>query len=361
MAEISIIVPVYNAQNCLRKCIDSILVQNFTDWELLLIDDGSTDAGGQICEEYAMDDKRIKVFRKENGGVSTARNLGIVNACGTFIAFIDSDDFVGSSYLEELHYHASDLTICGMQVQDERGIALYATKFPEVKFERKHNINFAYMYEKLMLYSPYCKLFRRDIIEAQVLRFPENISWGEDGMFVADYLCCVESIKVIEDNSYYYVKHDREERLSTRIREDVVEQIVAAREYCIEKMRETSPDSYEYVKLVCAEDIKRNCADFIVRLFRNRVLPVRKKIALLERFLSASYAQETRLEREKYYAGCLDVQTSLGESTPRKMICCYQRIQRGRRLAQWGYRCLYAWLPECVKQIYRELKRKVRR
>jgi glycosyltransferase involved in cell wall biosynthesis len=91
MPTISVIVPVYNVEQYLCKCLDSILNQIFTDFELLLIDDGSPDKSGQICDEYAHKDSRIRVFHKENGGVSSARNLGLDNANGKWVTFIDSD------------------------------------------------------------------------------------------------------------------------------------------------------------------------------------------------------------------------------------------------------------------------------
>lgn len=91
---ISVIVPVFNAQNTLNRCVNSILNQTFRNWELLLIDDGSTDKSCEICNQYAAIDKRIKVFHKENGGVSSARNIGLDNANGDWITFVDSDDFI---------------------------------------------------------------------------------------------------------------------------------------------------------------------------------------------------------------------------------------------------------------------------
>lgn len=90
--KVSVIVPVYNVEKLLQRCIDSILAQTFTDFELLLIDDGSKDKSGEICDEYAAKDSRIRVFHKQNGGVSTARNLGIDKAQGEWIYFVDSDD-----------------------------------------------------------------------------------------------------------------------------------------------------------------------------------------------------------------------------------------------------------------------------
>lgn len=99
---ISIIVPVYNAEQYLPRCIDSILAQTFTDFELLLIDDGSTDSSGKICVEYAGKDFRIRVFHKENGGVSSARNVGLDKARGEWVCFADSDDKMSETYVINL-------------------------------------------------------------------------------------------------------------------------------------------------------------------------------------------------------------------------------------------------------------------
>ncbi|MDR0422523.1 MAG: glycosyltransferase, partial [Proteiniphilum sp.] len=99
---ISVIVPVYNVEKYLRKCLESILAQTYTSFELLLVNDGSTDGSGQICDEYAQKDSRVQVFHQENKGVSRARNLGLERAKGKWVAFIDSDDWVDSTYLEHL-------------------------------------------------------------------------------------------------------------------------------------------------------------------------------------------------------------------------------------------------------------------
>ena len=91
---VSCIIPVYNTEKYLPRCIESVLAQTFVDWEMLLIDDGSTDASGSICDEYAASDSRIRVFHKENGGVSSARNVGLDNMRGEWVTFVDSDDWL---------------------------------------------------------------------------------------------------------------------------------------------------------------------------------------------------------------------------------------------------------------------------
>lgn len=103
LPEISVIVPVYKVEEYLPQCIDSILAQTFTDFELLLVDDGSPDCCGEICEEYAGKDMRIRVFHQANAGLSCARNTGLMNARGRYVTFIDSDDYVKPCYLERLY------------------------------------------------------------------------------------------------------------------------------------------------------------------------------------------------------------------------------------------------------------------
>lgn len=108
---VSCIIPVYNTQKYLPRCIESVLAQTFVDWEMLLIDDGSTDASGSICDEYAAKDERIRVFHKENGGISSARNLGLNYAQGEWIFFVDSDDSLPKTSLESLLSRSSDANI----------------------------------------------------------------------------------------------------------------------------------------------------------------------------------------------------------------------------------------------------------
>ena len=116
MPKISIIVPVYKAETYLHRCVDSILAQTFTDWELLLIDDGSPDRSGEICDEYAKKDSRVRVIHKENGGVSSARQRGLDESIGEYTIHADPDDWVEPTMLEELYNKAKeedvDMVIC---------------------------------------------------------------------------------------------------------------------------------------------------------------------------------------------------------------------------------------------------------
>ena len=119
MELISVIVPVYKVEKYLRECVDSILAQTYTNLEIILVDDGSPDNCGKICDEYAQNDSRIKVIHQENGGLSAARNAGLDIATGKYIGFVDSDDYAELNMFEELHKRIiennADLSICGVK------------------------------------------------------------------------------------------------------------------------------------------------------------------------------------------------------------------------------------------------------
>ena len=109
--KINIIVPVYNVEKYIRRCLDSIAAQTFTDWECILVDDGSPDGSGAICDEYARKYARIKVIHKENGGVSSARNIALGRISGKWLAFVDSDDWIDLDYCEKLYNSAEECNV----------------------------------------------------------------------------------------------------------------------------------------------------------------------------------------------------------------------------------------------------------
>ena len=204
--KISVIIPVYNAEKYLYRCIDSVLAQTYQDFELLLIDDGSKDSSGVICDEYAAKDARVRVFHKENGGVSSARNLGLDNARGEWITFVDSDDWIKPLYLEHLMIcaHTSDLVITYATVfsdNDNKGVK---EKYPE------HDItaeNFSLLFEQNAMSwhtSPWSKLYKRKIIENYRLRFEEDVHIGEDAIFLYSYMLQANEIKIVCYTDYCY-------------------------------------------------------------------------------------------------------------------------------------------------------------
>lgn len=203
---VSIIVPVYNAKDSLSQCIESILCQSFTNFELILIDDGSTDESKNICDNYALKDTRIVTFHKLNGGVSSARNKGLDLAQGVFITFIDSDDYVCESFIESLLVSEDADFIIGGYISIE-------AKGEKAPF----SFGFNYLVDALSIGSflqknlssfilrvPWAKLFKRKMIEKFNIRFDEHLYFGEDTIFIQTYLLHVESIICVKDTYYMY-------------------------------------------------------------------------------------------------------------------------------------------------------------
>ena len=195
MAAISIIVPVYNTEHYLPRCIDSILDQSFTDFELLLIDDGSTDGSGKICDAYAEKDNRIRVLHKENGGVSSARNLGLRVAAGNWICFVDSDDELMPDGLQVMADGISDevsMVMAGYhEYEDDR--LMVDTGVMDVKgrvIDRKEALLMMYPSEdKVYMGYSVAKLFNRELVNRFGTSFNEKIAIKEDTLFVVAYLC----------------------------------------------------------------------------------------------------------------------------------------------------------------------------
>lgn len=208
MPKISIIVPVYKAEKYLNRCIDSILAQTFTDFELLLIDDGSPDRSGEICDEYATKDVRIRVFHRQNGGVSTARNLGIDKAKGEWIYFVDSDDVVLPSALGTfcslINSHC-EFVMAGFYSSDENNIVR-----EQPRMVRQCELSVLEVLKEM--YTPtdfcyqgylWCKFFQRKIILQNHLRFDESISFNEDRLFIVEYLCCCKTLVSYSTKTIY--------------------------------------------------------------------------------------------------------------------------------------------------------------
>lgn len=212
--KISVIVPVYKVEKYLPKCIDSILAQTFTDFELLLIDDGSPDNSGAICDEYAKKDSRIRVFHKENGGVSSARNLGLDEAKGEWISFVDGDDTVDDKMLSTMYIESkcdNHIVICGMRIHEVDSSVRLAEGYDRLVntvgiLEYDQN-NILSLLEYHLLHSPCDKLYNRSIIISNSLRYDTAASYNEDLLFNLDYFKQVTKVTVLPHVFYNYFRY----------------------------------------------------------------------------------------------------------------------------------------------------------
>lgn len=211
--KISIIVPVYNVEKYLRRCLDSIVMQTFTDWECICVDDGSPDGSGKILDEYAAKDKRFVIIHKENGGVSSARNAGLDIARGEYVTFCDSDDWVEADWLEAMYkavkYNNVDMVICGISME-QRNLRqqnrccvteqeVYSTrndflkKFCSLRKQPQHDV---------CIHAVVNKLYSVRLLNT--VRFALEIKFSEDYLFNLNVFAKVNSCVFIPEILYTY-------------------------------------------------------------------------------------------------------------------------------------------------------------
>lgn len=209
---VSIIVPVYNAEKTLRRCVESVLSQTFRDYELILVDDGSTDGSGTICDEYA--GERVKVFHIENSGVSRCRNLAMDKAAGKYLQFLDSDDWLAEdateSFVRAVTEYGCDMVIsdfyrvvkerCAQKGDIPEEGCININKYAEYLMEKPANFYFGVVWNKF---------FKKSLVEEYHLRMDEEINWCEDFIFNLQYLSHAKNVCILHTPVYYYEKTKR--------------------------------------------------------------------------------------------------------------------------------------------------------
>ena len=200
---ISVIIPVYNAEKTLVKCIESVLMQDVTDFELILVDDGSKDSSGDICNRYAAKDSRVRVIHKKNGGVSSARNRGLEVASGEWITFVDSDDSIGENFFHDVEAAHEDLLIRGYFMHSMQGKEVERLVLDDFDALPDMTLFINRFIGNNILRGPVAKFFRSRLIGD--LRFPEDMKVGEDTWFVWKYLSGVSTCRILYYYYYYYL------------------------------------------------------------------------------------------------------------------------------------------------------------
>lgn len=198
--KISIIVPVYKVEKYIHKCIDSILAQTFTDFELILVDDGSPDNCGKICDEYAKEDSRIVVIHKDNGGVSDARNIGISRANGEYIGFVDSDDYIDKDMYKNLYEsclnNKADISIIGIKEINECGKTIHEYLPKVIEFSELLKQSYAWN-----------KMFKKSLFIENGLNFKTN-RYYEDIELIPKLIVKSNKIATVNKFGYFYLKRD---------------------------------------------------------------------------------------------------------------------------------------------------------
>ena len=242
---ISIVVPVYNVEKYLERCVNSLINQTYEDIEILLIDDGSRDGSGQICDEYVKKDSRIKAFHKENGGLSDARNYGMERATGEYIAFIDSDDYIEPDMMEYLigSICGADMAMCGIYEDYASGVR-YGYKGRELSIEVDNVEAFCMILEGSIVAASACnRIIKTEIARKQRFRVGRLY---EDHFFNNDLMPTLNKVRINTRPLYHYVH--REGSITTTFKSENLDSIAAAREALIISDT-TMPGIKEYARL----------------------------------------------------------------------------------------------------------------
>ncbi len=206
---ISVIIPTYNCERRIRQCVASIQNQSYQNLEIIIVNDGSTDSTGEICDNFKKKDLRIQVIHQDNKGVSAARNIGISHASGHYIQFVDSDDIAEKDLCEKLikrqRETGADLVICGYNlIEENKSSSIEATNL-NCEIMQEFANEFAYYLERFLIHSPWNKLYLKGLIKE---KFDEKYSLGEDLLFNIAYLKECNKVAAIRDPlyNYYYTK-----------------------------------------------------------------------------------------------------------------------------------------------------------
>lgn len=206
---ISIIVPIYNSEKYLRECLDSIVAQTCRDFEAILIDDGSNDSSGVICDEYVNSDNRFRVIHQKNGGVSIARNKGLKVAKGDYVTFVDADDVLSINYIQVLleKNNGCDLTFFSAEFFDaQSGVSSHIRSIPNFySNDIKIYQEYIYNYVLATVYAfTWSNMFRLSIIRDNNIRFVQGLSFKEDHLFIMQYLRYAKNVCGLKDVLYKY-------------------------------------------------------------------------------------------------------------------------------------------------------------
>lgn len=212
MMKLSIVIPAYNAEKSISRTIDSLLAQRVDAMEIIVVDDGSHDQTGKICDDYAQQHECVKVIHQQNGGVSKARNTGIDVACGEWISFVDADDFCTPEMFSNLLKKNGDLIVGGFKnviIENNRMTIVNVCKWPAKNYhsqEETIKTFFSKTFSNIgYVFYTHGKLFKKEILDKYQIRYDSTCNLGEDRLFVMNYLDhCLSSV-FVEDTNYYIV------------------------------------------------------------------------------------------------------------------------------------------------------------
>lgn len=288
--KVSIIIPVYKVpEEYLRNCIESCINQTLKNIEIILIDDGSPDNCGEICDEYALKDSRIKVIHKKNGGVSNARNYGILKSKGEYIGFVDADDWIEKDFYEEMilfgEKNKVDVVVSGFVKEKNNKIIECLVKEKSKIFNKIEALK-VLLERKLYVWSPWDKIYKTAILKDNKIFFPKNISMGEDLDFIWRLFNKIDKIGYISLNRYHYCYRygSSTVNISAKKKKDSV----LVMESILNKCKFLNKEIFDRMKEVYLKEISSYCGLMLIEneiKYRNEIIFYQKKIRTLRKSL----------------------------------------------------------------------------
>lgn len=329
MCKISVITPVYKVERYLKKCIDSILNQSFSDFELFIVDDGSPDSCGEIADEYAKQDSRVHVIHKENGGAASARNAGMMEASGDFFYFPDSDDWLEEYYLQELYDLAmrtdAQLVVAGytMEYYEKNSRQAYKVSEPEQSLSNQQLVrNSIHNYfDNMMMAVPWNKLYRADYVREHALEFPD-LKW-DDLHFNMEVIMDIERVAISSSAGYHFFRSRASSETTTvfdgmlfKKRKEQFEHILKVYQHWNTKDKDILSVIYGYYasRLVqCVQEISNSdCDNKVEQIYEIVNEPLSIKAFEIGKINSGLLRVVARPIRDRNVKGCLVVGKSVG-------------------------------------------------
>lgn len=250
----SVIIPIYNAECTLKRCLDSLLSQLNSSIEVLLINDGSTDSSSDICKEYLSRSECFKYYEQENVGVSAARNIGLENAKGEYILFVDSDDYVTDDYFERISYYINDnnpdLLLFGAKYLNRSAFTIVSYDNDMSYSGKEIAPHYFSLYKQDKVYTLWNKVFKNKIISENKIYFDSKLHVGEDAVFIFHYFLYTNLLAECKD-VLYFVDESNQNSLSRKRRKDLCYELIAATEIMEDYLNESSQDA------MCSDFYKR--------------------------------------------------------------------------------------------------------
>lgn len=292
MEKVSIIVPIYNVEKYLKRCVESLINQTYKNIEILLIDDGSTDNSGKICDELERTDNRIKVYHKENGGLGSARNYGYKYATGEHILFLDSDDYIELETIESMmQYSGYDIVCCGFDRVDEETKEVYSQEMIKMPFEELEITDKTIMETAFLSPSGWGKLFKKELLSD--IKFSEDKRAIEDTLFYLEIIPKVKKIKYIKEILWHYMV--RKNSLIMSITEEKAElfekNLLEVKEKYINK-------NYNNAKFdfLTTQVFIHNCISIPSRLYANKEIDMYKRLKHIKKYMNDNFTNWKKIK-----------------------------------------------------------------